>query len=384
MALILQETHKHPKYPRLSLDLRADSRFYQARTYLDGKVRLKSTKATKSQLPTAFRVAEAWYKAQLKASVTEGRQHPLDKLTTDPTIAELFTNYRLTLAPHRRDYVDIKWGAIGDFWRTLTAADVTPKRVREFYTHRRRHKTQMKTVVTNNTLHKDVTLLRQILNYAIEEGHLDRLPTIPHPGAIVANPRPWLDRDEWDTLMGISDQRIRDAKANPRLRQQRQDLDDFLFFMVESMMRVSEVRNLTVGQCRVVKHKGQDAYLLSDVRGKTGHRTVVAGGDAPDIYTRRSKGLKPGDRLWEHGQRDAFRELLIAAKLRADSFGMSRNLKSIRATAISFAILKQAPTPNLLLIARNAGTSVVQLDTYYAKRLTAEMGIDQLNRSLAY
>src|SRR5204862_593883 len=110
MAHSITEQHEHPKYPRLSIQLRAKSRFYQGLTFLEGRKVQKSLKT--DSLPTAFKLGEDWYKKLLRASVSEGRQHPLDRLTTDPTVAEVFANYRLTLAPHRRDYVDIKWGAL--------------------------------------------------------------------------------------------------------------------------------------------------------------------------------------------------------------------------------------------------------------------------------
>ena len=55
--------------------------------------------------------------------------------------------------------------------------------------------------------------------------------------------------------------------------------------------------------------------------------------------------------------RDAFRKLLVAAKLRTNRQGFPRNLKSPRSTAISFRIL-QSKTPNFPMIARNAGTSI--------------------------
>ena len=34
-----------------------------------------------------------------------------------------------------------------------------------------------------------------------------------------------------------------------------------------------------------------------------------------------------------------------------------------------------------MLIARNAGTSVAMIDTFYAKRLTAELGAEELSAS---
>jgi hypothetical protein len=56
------EQYPHPKYPRLIIDRRTNSRFYQARTFLDGKLKQKSTKS--DHLPTAFKLGEDWYKRE--------------------------------------------------------------------------------------------------------------------------------------------------------------------------------------------------------------------------------------------------------------------------------------------------------------------------------
>jgi integrase len=224
--------------------------------------------------------------------------------------------------------------------------------------------------------------MRQILTHAVEHGHLEHLPIIPNPGKVESNPRPWLTRAEWDRLLDAAIGRLDEVSGNRRLTAQRQDLFDFIVLMVESCMRVGELRALTVGQVRVVK-KTQTIprHLFIDVIGKQGHREAVAGGGAVDVFERRAEGLKPHDRLWKFSQRDGFRELLKAAGLRTDAFGNERNLKSLRATAISFKILDGAPHPDLLMIARNAGTSVTMIDSFYAKRLSAALGVAQLARS---
>ena len=64
-----------------------------------------------------------------------------------------------------------------------------------------------------------------------------------------------------------------------------------------------------------------------------------------------------------------------------DGHGFARNFKSLRATAIAFRVLE--PNPDLLMIARQAGTSVAMVDTFYAKRLTAEMHKHELSRDVA-
>lgn len=45
MAKKITDKHPHPKHDRLVVFLRTDSKFYQAQTYLDGKLRQTSTKS---------------------------------------------------------------------------------------------------------------------------------------------------------------------------------------------------------------------------------------------------------------------------------------------------------------------------------------------------
>jgi integrase len=366
------EQHRHPKFPRLVVDLRTNSRFYQARTFLDGRLVQKSTKAT--QLPTAMKLAEDWYKRLLRSSVSFGMAHPIARLTSDPTVAEVFSSHRSALSPKKQAYADQKWAPIADYWKALQVRDVSAQTFREFYAWRRRKH------VSNHTIHKDVVLVRQVLKRAIEDGQLGALPIIPKVGEIAKNPRPWLTPSEWRLLLRTSDKRIREARHNRRLRQQRQDTHDLMLFLVHSMCRVGEVLSLRFRDCRMEKNSDGDKMLMCEVSGKRGVRMVVALLGAASVYERRLKQAKDTDALiFPEHHRDAFRELLEAAGLRRDpKSGFERNFKSLRATAISFRILNN-PELNLQIIARNAGTSVVMIDEFYAKRLTAEMNKDALS-----
>lgn len=373
MARSILEQITHPKYPRLKLQIRARSRFWQAVTFLDGRKPQRSLKTSDPE--TALKIAEGWYKKLLRASVANARQHPIDRLTSTPTIAELYANYRGTLSKARREYCDTKWGAVAPFWRTVAVTDVTAQMFRDYFKTRRRHKTQYGEMPTNSTLAKDTTLLRAVLKYAIEEGHIAQLPPIPKPGKIEANPRPWFTHEEFLHLVNVANDRIVSA-TNKRTRAQRQDLYDFVIAMTESCMRVGEMQQLAAGQIQF-----KDDYALVDVRGKRGHRQSVVGGMAVQILKQRAEGLKPGDRLWRWTQRDGFANLLEDAKLTTDAFGNPRNAKALRCTGISFKILAGAPSPNLIAISRNVGTSVETLDRYYVKRLTGEMFAGELAKS---
>jgi hypothetical protein len=143
------------------------------------------------------------------------------------------------------------------------------------------------------------------------------------------------------------------------------------------MLRVGELRTLRFHSCRMEKNASGDKLLLCEVTGKRGTRTVVGNAIAALIYERRLKNAKPADLMFPHHCRDGFRELLLEAGLREQE-GFTRNLKSVRATSISTALL-QNPELNLTVVARNAGTSIQMIDDFYAKRLTAEMHKDVLS-----
>lgn len=210
---------------------------------------------------------------------------------------------------------------------------------------------------------------------------LERLPHIPKSGKIVANPRPWFSAAEWTRLCAVSQKRIRDARS-VRIREDRQDLDDMMHFMVASMLRVNEaVQNIRFQDCRVEKNKDGEQMLIIELRrGKRGGRTVVATREAASIYQSRFKAApEPTAFIFPTRRVDAFRELLEASGLRTNDEGFPRNLKSLRATSISARILDN-PDLNPLFISRNAGVSLAVIDAFYVKRLTAEMKKHELSK----
>jgi integrase len=375
------ERHTHPKHQRLQVHLRSDSRFFQAVTFIDNKTKQKSLKV--ESLTTALRLAEEWYRGLLKAEEAERRKHPLDTLGSDSLMADVCRAYQEELTPSRRAYAAMKWSTIKSFWGPLVVTDITPQTFKEFYAWRRKTKTPAGTVIKPHSLHKDVMVIRQILKFAIEEGHLQQLPLIPKVGTIVANPRPWLTPDEWKQLIAVGEARILEAADNrqERVLEQRGDLQEFMQAMVGSMCRVGELLSLRYCDCLV---EPATHVLTAHVTGKRGARTIKAPAAAGRLVAARRARFKPAAEalVFPVHHREGFKELLKAAKLYRDSAGFTRNLKSLRATAISFRILQGRPTPNLLAIARNAGTSVSMIDQFYARRMAAELFTETLSVAL--
>lgn len=72
-----------------------------------------------------------------------------------------------------------------------------------------------------------------------------------------------------------------------------------------------------------------------------------------------------------------FDQLLRLANLKEAAGGESRTLYSLRHTCIMNRLIK-GDNISLLTLARSARTSVEMIDRFYAKHLTAEMNIEQL------
>lgn len=371
------ERHPHPTYPKLYVFKQAKSRFWNMELCINGKKKRKSLKT--DRLATAFTLAADEWKASQRSLLAEDKKRKFDRLSSNPTIGELFISWKATLPPAKRPYHETKWGAVGPFWRAVVIADITPQIFRDYFLQRRRVETQYGEPPGNGTLHKDIILLRLILNHAVEEGHIEQLPIIPNPGEILPNPRPWLSRQEWDHLCRVSTKRVEEA-VNPHIQRQRIELDDQMKWMVGTMMRVGEMLDVRYRDCRVEKNKKRQPILICQVQGKRGGRTVIGRTTAARIFQERVEdSASLDDLIFPIHHRDAFTELLKAADLHVDKrTKFERNFKSLRATAISFEILRGAPSPNLLMIARNAGTSVAMIDQFYARRLSAEMGKEVL------
>jgi len=368
------EQHAHPKFPRLSVQLRSNSRFYQAVTFLDGRLIQRSMRS--EALETSLKLAGEWYARECRASVARSKQHPTAHL--NPTVSELLQSHLADLTPKKKADALMRWGPIAPYWRALLVSDITYQTFKKFLTWRRK----LNPTVKANTLHKDLMLIRVVLNYAVNEEFIATVPRMPSAGTISKNPRPWFTPTEWAHLIKTSEARIAEAATlhQERVILQRLDLHEFMQLMVSTMARVDEL--LGVRWCDVTLEKGA---VVAQVTGKRGTRTLVAPKEAAAILkTRKARlgdALENTARVFPTHHRDAFRELLIAANLRTNAQGYTRNLKSLRCTGISFRIL-ESRTPNLLMIARNAGTSIAQIDDFYCKRLSAEMWKDDLSTSL--
>jgi integrase len=359
----------------LYLEERKGAKNYRAKCLLFGKY--ETTNTGFSEFVPASKFARSWFR-QLRSARAGVAQEGAFLDSADGFLASLPKE-------STRDFYGRKLHALAEHFRDVYLTDVTPKFLADFLKARRAKRTRAGTQITNNTLKKDFVFINSVLKWSIDQGLLGSLPQFPKVGKIESNPRRWLELGQWKALRTLAEERISDPTITSRTRSQRAELLDFMEMMVHTCARVYELLGLRVKDCVVDPTTIGGVlkpHLFVHVEGKTGGRTALGWPPAVDALDRliARRSLGPEDLLFEQHHRDGFRELLIAAKLRLDSEGKTRNLKSLRSTGLMFRILagQAKGGVDLATLARHAGTSIQMLDKYYLKALTVKINANQL------
>jgi hypothetical protein len=168
------------------------------------------------------------------------------------------------------------------------------------------------------------------------------------------------------------------------------EMSDFVLFLVHTFLRSSEWASLQHRHIEVVK--GTKPYLrIAVVKGKTRLRTGISMPNAVYVYERICKrtGGKPDTHLFlsditnretaRDKMRDRFEALLQATNLKRNALGQTRVIHSLRHTSLMFRVLADV---DLFLLARNAGTSIDQLERFYCSHFSADMRLDELHKGV--
>ncbi len=283
------------------------------------------------------------------------------------------------LMPHFGKYeiADIDYAVISDYINKLSTADRP---------------------LTINTLKIHLSHIKTILKYAQRVGVITSLPAFPKLKT-VDTARPWFNSGEYGTLHSVCRSKIGETvkvmtKAGKFLRHVEitQELYDLVIFMTNSFIRPTDIKVLQHKHVAVIR--GQETYLRLTHPPTKGHGSPVATLEmAVEVYDRLLarqliEGFgKPDDYLFQPEQlnRDyalrnlsrQFDQLLKIADLKEAPNGDARTLYSLRHTCIMQRLIK-GDNINPLTLARSARTSFEMIDRFYAKHLTAEMNIGQL------
>jgi hypothetical protein len=249
-----------------------------------------------------------------------------------------------------------------------------------------------------NTLKIHLSHIKTILKYAQRMGVITSLPAFPKLKT-VDNARSWFNSGEYGALHSVCRANIGKTvtvktKAGRFLRNVKltQELYDLVIFMTNSFIRPTDVKVLQHKHVAVIRKK--ETYLRLTHPPTKGHGSpVVTLEMAVEVYDRllirqKAEGFgKPDDYLFQPEQQNRdyalrnlsrqFDQLLRLGNLKETAGGENRTLYSLRHTCIMNRLIK-GDNINPLTLARSARTSYEMIDRFYAKHLTAEMNIGQL------
>ena len=255
------------------------------------------------------------------------------------------------------------------------------------------------------TINQYLAILRKILQFALSEGAIYRIPIFPKVKS-KSIPRGSFSIQEYRKIYKAA-REIEDPKINNRLAVDHRrtasgayikratvppEMKWLIRFMVNAFIRPVDIKLIQHKHIEIIN--GNHTYLrlnLPETKRHSGQ--VVTMRAAHNVYIRlreyqaeRGYG-NPEDFLFLPEAKDRnsaiqtitahFKKILDHAKLRIGQVGQPRSLYSLRHTAITFRLL-YGNGIDLLTLARNARTSVEMIEKFYSSSLVAEMNIAAL------
>jgi integrase len=249
---------------------------------------------------------------------------------------------------------------------------------RSYYSRKQTLPKNAKLVPTDKTLQWEMMLGKAILRWAAQRGLRGErpLPTFSFVPK-VKRVRPAFEQVEFALLLRVLDARIERACC-ARYRRSRELLRDYVVLLANSGIRIGEANSLRQADVTPFKdEKGRDNFRLL-VKGKTGERDVIPRVAAVPVIVKLLARLpdEQQDALLFQMQGgsaittliDQFDAALREANLLHNSRGERFTLYSLRH---QYAVTALRNGVGVFELARNMGTSVQIIQSYYGKHATA-------------
>jgi integrase len=276
------------------------------------------------------------------------------------------------------------------FWRVYMGSkaidSVGDKELREYVQWRKDYYSKQKTLPKNaklvpqdRTLQWEIMLGKAIIKWATERGLRGNKPNPTYAFTPkVKRVRPAFELTDYRKLWRAMLKRIKTC-PNEGWKQSRELLRDYVLILANSGMRVGEANNMKMRDVvRFTDDKGRRNYRFI-VRGKTGERDVILRATAAKYVDRllaRRNGAASDEPLFamRDGSKiitliDQFDEVLEEAGITHSSNGNKYTLYSLRHF---YAVMALRKGLGVFEVARNMGTSVQMIQSYYGKHATAQ------------
>lgn len=233
--------------------------------------------------------------------------------------------------------------------------------------------------LANSTRSKHIVIIRKIMKIAYEKGILTQIPLMPESSR-QDNPRPSFSEDEYKTLLTKTRECIENGDVVRGITIS-WEVYYFIVFLVHSFMRPIETEIFAVKH-KDIKIKRNPDRLEIRVKGKTGFRVVSTLQSAVE-FLEKMRELNPeyeeNDYLFFNNypnrstasrnfQRQ-FGYILDKCKLRETEDGNLRTPYALRHYSLQTRLRKSKGKVNIFNLAKNAGTSVEQLERFYLRNM---------------
>ena len=246
-----------------------------------------------------------------------------------------------------------------------------------------------------STLNSLMAAFRNVLKIARNEGAIEIVPATPRAKS-KDNPRPFFkfhplvskENDSYQKLL-TGAQKLADSDIAVRGVSVTSELYDILLFLTHSFVRPTTTELYSIKHSDITIADDPRRLILTVRNGKTGYRTCNTMPAAVSVYERickRNPNYASEDYIFlpQYKNRShassiiqrQFNVLLKREDLEIDvQTGKKHMMYSLRHTAICMRIIKSESKVNIFNLAKNAGTSVDQIERFYAKYLplSAEM-----------
>jgi hypothetical protein len=244
--------------------------------------------------------------------------------------------------------------------------------------------------LTPSTISKHIVVIRKVLKEAQSRGLLKSLPLFPTVSR-KDNPRAYFDEQDYKTLRDAA-KRLASSNVKVRYVPLTEELYDFIIFATNVFVRPSDLKLLQHKHVKVINEKETKYLLITPPRSKTAQRESASMEVAVVVYGRvrarhETVGLAGDDDFVFFPElnreyalatlRRQFDYVLNDAGLKHDRQGKARTLYSLRHTALMFRLLK-GDNIHIYMLARNALTSVDQLERFYLSHAESRMKIKEL------
>jgi hypothetical protein len=236
---------------------------------------------------------------------------------------------------------------------------------------------------------------RNVLKVARDDGVIDAVPDTPRTRQ-KDNPRPFFrfhplvdkERDTYKALLNAAKE-MAEEKTNIRGVETTDELYDLILFVTHTFVRPTTTELYALKHADIQVAENPKRLLLTVRNGKTGYRIANSMGGAVSVYKRikeRNPTADGEDYLFLPDYKNRataarifqrqFNKALDRAGIKHDPFTkMNHSVYSLRHTAICMRIILSQGQVNIFNLAKNAGTSVEQIERFYARNLplSAEM-----------